>query len=63
MLKDKPFYNKTYEIALEHVFYANLNYLNAALDEVKKKYGSIEEYLVKGLEVDIDKLRRYYLED
>ena len=60
--KDKPFYNKTYEKSLIEVFYAKIEYLNHAIDEVKKKYGDVMNYLINVLHVDIEKLRAMYLE-
>jgi len=62
MLKNKPFYNKDYARALEEVFVADLEYLNYGLNRVKEECGSIENYLVNILQVDINKLRKYYLE-
>ena len=62
MLKDEPFYNETYEKALEEVFSAKEEYLDHALEAVKEKYGSLENYLINELKVDIDKLRALYLE-
>ena len=63
MLRNKPFYNKEYERALGEVFVADRLYLETAVNEVKAKYGSVENYLVNALEVDFDKLRKIYLED
>ena len=58
----KDFYNETYEKALYDVFSAKEEYLNHALESVEAKYGSIEEYIVNELRVDIPKLRELYLE-
>lgn len=62
MLRNKPFYNKEYARALEEVFSADAEYLNYGLSKVEEQCGSIENYLTNVLEVDIDKLRKYYLE-
>ena len=62
MLKDKPYYDKEYERALEEVFSADLEYLNAALDAVKESCGSVMNYLTDVLHVDISRLREIYLE-
>lgn len=62
MLRNEPFYNKTYEKALEEVFSAKEEYLDHALEEVNKKYGSIENYIKEVLKVDINRLRALYLE-
>ena len=61
-LHTEPFYNETYEKALKEVFYAKAEYLDHALEVVNEKYGSIENYLVNELKVDIEKLRALYLE-
>ena len=53
--------NKEYEKALVDVFSADKEFLDYALNEVKAKYGSVENYLVEALEVDIDKFRKIYL--
>lgn len=58
----KPFYNETYEKALKEVFYAKAEYLDHALEVIEEKYGSVENYLVDELKVDIEKLRALYLE-
>ena len=60
-LKSQPFYNTTYEKALEEVFSAKEEYLDHALKAVSREYGSIENYIVNELKVDIDKLRALYL--
>ena len=39
-----------------------LDYLDNALKAINEKYGSVENYLVEELEVDIEKLRALYLE-
>lgn len=61
MLKNEPFYNETYEKALEEVFSAKEEYLDHALETVKAIYGSIEKYLIEVLKVDVNKLRALYL--
>lgn len=61
-VKDKPFFNKTYEQSLKDVFSAKLEYLNAAIKEINDNYGGIDNYLVNVLEIDIEKLRKLYLE-
>lgn len=61
-LNCEPFYNKTYEKALYEVFSAREEYLDHALNEVNKKFGSMENYIRKVLRVDVEKLRAMYLE-
>lgn len=61
-VKDKPFFNKEYSRAMDEVFAVNIDYLNSAIDEVKKQYGTVLEYIEKVLQVDVDKLREIYLE-
>ena len=55
--------NDNYELLepLKDVFSAKIEYLNAALETIKDTYGSIENYLINILEVDINKLRENYL--
>ena len=55
--------NDNYELLepLKDVFSAKIEYLNAALETIKDTYGSIENYLINILEVDIYKLRENYL--
>ena len=62
MLKKEPYYNNEYEKALEDVFSVREEYLYHGLDVVNEKYGSLMNYLVDELHVDIDKLRKIYLE-
>lgn len=37
------------------------DYLEAGIDEIKKRYGSVDNYLVKTLGVDLDKMKELYL--
>ena len=61
-LKNEPFYNEQYEKSLIDVFSAKEEYLDHAINEVEKKYGSMENYITKALCVDVEKLRALYLE-
>ncbi len=63
MMRYKPYYNKEYEKALEDVFSANVKYLFSVIDIIKDQYGSIINFVKDILNVDIDKLRQYYLQD
>ena len=60
--KNQPYYNEKYEQALVDVFSVNEKYLNHALEVIEEKCGSIDNYLVDVLKIDIDKLRELYLE-
>lgn len=62
MLKNKPYYDKEYEQSLIDVFSAKDEYLDAAIFAINLKYGSILNYIIEALEVDIDRLRAIYLE-
>lgn len=62
LVKDKEFYSDEYRIALIDVFSAKLEYLDEAINEIKKSYKSIEEYVEKELGVDLDLFRKNYLE-
>ena len=46
---------------LRDVFTAQLDYLNAAIKTINETYGSIENYLINTLNVDIEKLKENYL--
>lgn len=62
MVKDKPYYTKEYEKALEDVFSARSEYLDEAIRTILENHKSVEEYLKKDLEVDLDLIRKKYLE-
>ena len=59
---DKPFYNEEYRQSLIDVFSVKLEYIHAAIEEMNKLAGSPLGYVKDILEVDIDKLRKIYLE-
>lgn len=46
---------------LVDVFTAQIDYLNAAIETINKTYGSIDNYLINTLNVDIEKLKENYL--
>lgn len=46
---------------LRDVFTAQMDYLNASIQTINETYGSIENYLINTLEVDIEKLKENYL--
>lgn len=46
---------------LEPLFGVRESYLQAALDEIRSRYGSVLEYLTGTLGVDVDQLRELYL--
>ncbi len=60
-VKDKPFFNEGYRKSLLAVFSARKEYLDGAV-KAMEKYGGPLEYIKNILEVDIDKLRKLYLE-
>ena len=62
LVKDQPYFNDEYKESLIDVFSAKEEYLNAAIEEMEKMSGSVLEYIKKELQVDIDKLRKLYLE-
>ena len=63
MMRYKPYYNNEYEKALEDVFSANKDYLFSVINEIKEQYGSVTNFVKDELNVDIDKLRSYYLDE
>ena len=62
MEKSKPYYNKQYEKALDEVFAVDPRYLNHAIEVIEETFGSMDNYLVNILEIDIKRLRKLYLE-
>lgn len=61
-VKNRPFYNEQYKKDLLEVFSAKIEYLEEAINTINSKYGGIISYLENVLEVDINKLRKMYLE-
>ena len=61
-VKNKPFYDEKYKKSMYDVFSAKIEYLEATIAIINEKYGSILDYLKNVLEVDIDRLRKLYLE-
>ena len=47
--------------ALRPFFEVHPSYLKAAFKTIDEKYGSMEQFLVKELEIDIDKMKKIYL--
>jgi len=60
--KNKKYYSKRYHDSLIDVFSAKLEYLQFALRAAEKISGSMLNYIIEILGVDIDKLRAIYLE-
>ena len=61
-LKDRPYFNEQYKQNLIDVFMAKSEYLDAAIAKMKEMRGSILNYIKYELNVDIDRLRQFYLE-
>ena len=61
-VKDKDFFDEEYERSMYAVFLAKEEYINATINAAKELYGSVLGYIKNALEVDIDKLRKMYLE-
>lgn len=47
---------------LKSLFEVKASYLKAGIDKVKKDFGSVQNYLIQVLKVDVDKLKSLYLE-
>lgn len=62
IVENQPFYNEKYQKSLVDVFSAREEYLDTAIKTINEKYGSVLDYIVNQLEVDIDRLRKIYLE-
>ena len=61
-VKNRPFFNEEYSKAMDEVFAVEVDYLNSAVKEANHKYGSIMNYIKDILKVDVEKLRKIYLE-
>lgn len=60
-LEKKYDFIKTTRPNFEPLFSVRSEYLQAGLDQIKKDHGSIENYLTKILNVDLQKMREMYL--
>ena len=58
----RPFYNEEYKKNLVDIFSTNEAYMESALSEINKLYGSTVNFIKQGLGVDISKLKAIYLE-
>lgn len=47
--------------AIKPLFEANNDYLNAAIEQIKKDHGSVNDFLTKTLNVDLAKMKSIYL--
>ena len=48
-------------VAIKPFFEVHPSYLKAAFKTIDEKYGSMEQFLVKELKIDIDKMKKMYL--
>ena len=62
MVENEPFYNEKYSKAMDEVFAVDPRYLNHALEVIEETFGSMDNYLRNVLKIDIEKLRKLYLE-
>lgn len=62
LLGEEDYFDEQYERSMRDVFTAKEEYLDSALDAIKEKYDTVENYIRVALGVDIDKLRDIYLE-
>ena len=62
IVENKPYFNEKYKQSMYDVFYAKVEYLENAVESMKKQSGSVLEFIKKELNVDVDKLRKIYLE-
>jgi protein-tyrosine phosphatase len=63
VLKGKYDYLKDYGPVVSLFTTVRKEFLEAAFDEIEKEYGSVENYLEKELNVDLNHLRNLYLEE
>lgn len=59
----KPFYNEEYKKNLIDVFSVKVEYMQSAIDAINELYGSTMAFIIKGLGVDINKLKEIYLSE
>ena len=62
IVKNKPYFNEKYKQSMYDVFSAKKEFIEASIEEMIKLSGSIENYIVKELCVDINLLRKLFLE-
>ena len=58
----RPFYNEEYKKDLIDVFSTKVEYMEAAINEMNKLYGSTLNFIEKALSVNIEELKAIYLE-
>ena len=58
----KPFYNEQYHQDLLDVFSAKIEYLNESIRLMDELYGGTMNFIINILHVDVDRLKRLYLE-
>ncbi len=58
----RPFYNEEYKKNLTDVFSTKVEYMQAAISQMNKLYGSTLNFIEKGLGVNIEALKAIYLE-
>lgn len=61
-VKDRPYFDEKYHQSMKDVFSAKIEYLENSIRVMEEMSGSILNYLIEELGVDIDKLRELYLE-
>ena len=62
IVQDRDYYNERYKQSMIDVFSAKIEYIYASIEEMIKMHGSVLNYIEKELNVDIDLLRKKYLE-
>ena len=61
-VEDKSFYNEEYHQSLLDVFSAKKEYLDSVIRKMVELYGSTMNFITNILEVDVDRLRKIYLD-
>lgn len=63
MVANKPYFNEKYKQSFYDVFSARLEYLDNAIKSMEEISGSVLEFIRKELNVDVERLRKIYLEN
>ena len=61
-VEDKSFYNEEYHQSLLDVFSAKKEYLDSVINKMTELYGSPMNFITDILKVDVNELRKIYLE-
>jgi protein-tyrosine phosphatase len=61
-VEDKPFFNEKFRQDLIDIFSAKEEYLDESIRLMKERYGGTMNYIQKAVGVDVERLRKLYLD-